>query len=78
METNRGWPRTSLDRVVAVAPSVHEAWVDAGFKTTVIEHGAGLGIVREELRQEAVLVVVVNRVLVVNRAHWSYSLRQTA
>ncbi|MCK9905107.1 transposase [Parafrankia colletiae] len=33
-----------LDRVATAAPLVRKAWVDAGFKTTVIEHGAGLGI----------------------------------
>lgn len=33
-----------LDRVATAAPSVRKAWVDAGFKTAVIEHGAGLGI----------------------------------
>ncbi len=32
-----------LDRVAAAVPSVRKAWVDAGFKTTVVEHGAGLG-----------------------------------
>ncbi|WP_131787228.1 IS5 family transposase [Protofrankia symbiont of Coriaria ruscifolia] len=33
-----------LDAVAAAAPSVRTAGVDAGFKNTVVAHGAGLGI----------------------------------
>ncbi|ABD10489.1 IS5 family transposase [Frankia casuarinae] len=41
-----------LDRVAAAAPPVRKAWVDAGFKTTVVEHGAGLGIDVEVVGRE--------------------------
>jgi transposase len=33
-----------LDKVAAATPTVTKAWVDQGFKKTVVEHGAGLGI----------------------------------
>jgi transposase len=33
-----------LDKVAASAPTVAKAWVDAGFKEAVVEHGARLGI----------------------------------
>jgi transposase len=33
-----------LDRVHTGAPTVTKAWVDAGFKQAVVEHGAALGI----------------------------------
>jgi hypothetical protein len=33
-----------LDRVAAGVPTVTKTWVDQGFKTSVVEHGAGLGI----------------------------------
>jgi len=36
-----------LDKVVAKAPTVTKALVDQGFKSSVVEHGAGLGIVVE-------------------------------
>ncbi|MFD7827386.1 IS5 family transposase [Kitasatospora sp. NPDC059803] len=35
---------TLLDKVAASAPTVTKAWVDAGFKNAVVEHGARLGI----------------------------------
>ncbi|SOE15049.1 Transposase [Streptomyces sp. 2323.1] len=35
---------TLLDKVAASAPTVTKAWVDAGFKNTVVDHGAHLGI----------------------------------
>ncbi|GAA0418609.1 hypothetical protein GCM10010357_44950 [Streptomyces luteireticuli] len=35
---------TLLDKVAASAPTVTKAWVDAGFKNQVVEHGARLGI----------------------------------
>jgi transposase len=33
-----------LDKVTAAAPTVTKAWVDQGFKKSVVEHGAALGI----------------------------------
>ena len=33
-----------LDRVSATTPTVIKAWVDQGFKQSVVEHGASLGI----------------------------------
>jgi len=33
-----------LDKVAATAPSVTKTWVDQGFKNSVVEHGAKLGI----------------------------------
>jgi transposase len=33
-----------LDQAVATHPTLAKTWVDAGFKTTVVEHGATLGI----------------------------------
>jgi len=33
-----------LDKVAANAPTVTKAWVDQGFKTSVVEHGTSLGI----------------------------------
>ncbi|MFE6848274.1 IS5 family transposase [Streptomyces sp. NPDC057686] len=33
-----------LDKIATEAPTVTKAWVDAGLKNTVIEHGAKLGI----------------------------------
>jgi len=33
-----------LDRVKKLYPSISKMWVDTGFKNTVIEHGAKLGI----------------------------------
>jgi transposase len=41
-----------LDKVAASAPTVTKAWVDAGFKNAVIEHGAGLGIDVEAVQRE--------------------------
>jgi transposase len=41
-----------LDKVAASAPTVTKAWVDAGFKNAVIEHGAGLGIDVEVVQRE--------------------------
>ncbi|MER6046611.1 IS5 family transposase [Streptomyces sp. NPDC001793] len=35
---------TLLDKVVQAAPAVTKAWVDAGFKNAVVEHGANHGI----------------------------------
>jgi transposase len=33
-----------LDRATATYPTLTKAWVDAGFKNTVVEHGATLGV----------------------------------
>jgi transposase len=33
-----------LSRIAAAHPRVTKAWVDAGYRTTAIDHGAGLGI----------------------------------
>jgi transposase len=33
-----------LDKVALATPTVTKAWVDQGFKTSVVEHGADLGI----------------------------------
>jgi transposase len=41
-----------LDKVAASAPTVAKAWVDAGFKNTVVEHGARLGIDVEIVHRE--------------------------
>jgi len=41
-----------LDRVHTGAPTVTKAWVDAGFKKTVVEHGAGLGIAVEVVERD--------------------------
>jgi transposase len=41
-----------LDKVVASAPTVAKVWVDAGFKETVVEHGARLGIDVEIVQRE--------------------------
>ncbi|MFI8930736.1 IS5 family transposase [Streptomyces sp. NPDC053474] len=35
---------TLLSRIAAAHPRVTKAWVDAGYRTTAIDHGAGLGI----------------------------------
>ncbi|ATL25609.1 IS5 family transposase [Streptomyces formicae] len=35
---------TLLSRIAAVHPQIRKAWVDAGYRTTAIEHGARLGI----------------------------------
>jgi transposase len=41
-----------LDKVVHAAPTVTKAWVDAGFKNAVVEHGATLGIDVEIVQRE--------------------------
>lgn len=41
-----------LDKVTATAPTVTKAWVDAGFKEAVVEHGARLGIDVEIVQRE--------------------------
>jgi transposase len=41
-----------LDKIAASAPTVTKAWVDAGFKNTVIEHGAALGIDVEVVQRD--------------------------
>ncbi|MFB7669615.1 IS5 family transposase [Kitasatospora sp. NPDC056138] len=41
-----------LHRVVHAAPTVTKAWVDAGFKNAVVEHGAALGIDVEIVQRE--------------------------
>ncbi|MGW0702303.1 IS5 family transposase [Streptomyces sp. NPDC002867] len=41
-----------LDKVAASAPTVTKAWVDAGFKNAVVEHGARLGINVETVQRE--------------------------
>jgi transposase len=41
-----------LDLVAIAAPSVSRAWVDAGFKNTVAEHGAALGIAVEVVERD--------------------------
>ncbi|GAB2722601.1 IS5-like element ISSco3 family transposase [Kitasatospora kifunensis] len=41
-----------LDKVVHAAPMVTKAWVDAGFKNAVLEHGAALGIDVEIVQRE--------------------------
>ncbi|WP_030800748.1 IS5 family transposase [Streptomyces sp. NRRL S-337] len=43
---------TLLDKVAASAPTVTKAWVDAGFKEVVVEHGARLGIDVESVQRE--------------------------
>nr|WP_234025134.1 transposase [Streptomyces sp. SID8354] len=43
---------TLLDKVAASAPTVTKAWVDAGFKNAVVEHGARLGIDVEIVQRE--------------------------
>ncbi len=43
---------TLLDKVAAGAPTATKAWVDAGFKETVVEHGARLGIDVEIVQRE--------------------------
>ncbi|WP_344025546.1 IS5 family transposase [Streptomyces luteireticuli] len=43
---------TLLDKAAASAPTVTKAWVDAGFKNQVSEHGARLGIDVETVRRE--------------------------
>ncbi|MFJ1673300.1 transposase [Streptomyces bottropensis] len=35
---------TLLSRITAAHPGVRKAWVDAGYRTTAIDHGARLGI----------------------------------
>lgn len=41
-----------LDRVAAQGPGVRKAWVDAGFKNTVVDHGAAVGIEVEVVHRE--------------------------
>ncbi|WP_093470109.1 IS5 family transposase [Streptomyces melanosporofaciens] len=41
-----------LDKVAASAPTVTKAWVDAGFKNAVVEHGSQLGIDVEIVQRE--------------------------
>nr|WP_251076526.1 transposase [Streptomyces benahoarensis] len=41
-----------LDKTAASAPTVTKAWVDAGFKEAVVEHGACLGIDVEIVHRE--------------------------
>lgn len=36
--------KTLISRVAATAPTVHKALVDQGFKQSVVDHGAGLGV----------------------------------
>jgi transposase len=43
---------TLLDKVAVSAPTVAKVWVDAGFKETVVEHGARLGIDVEIVQRE--------------------------
>ncbi|MGP8304507.1 transposase [Streptomyces inhibens] len=43
---------TLLDKVAALAPTVTKAWVDAGFKNAVVEHGARLGFDVEIVQRE--------------------------
>ncbi len=35
---------TLLSRIAAAHPQVRKAWMDAGYRTTAIDHGARLGI----------------------------------
>lgn len=42
-----------LDKVARAAPAVTKAWVDAGFKEAVVEHGARLGIDVEIVQRDA-------------------------
>lgn len=35
---------TFLSRIAAAHPRIRKAWLDAGYRTTAIEHGARLGI----------------------------------
>lgn len=41
-----------LDKVAAATPAVTKAWVDQGFKTSVVEHGAELGIDVEIVKRD--------------------------
>ncbi|GAA1978935.1 hypothetical protein [Catenulispora subtropica] len=41
-----------LDHVAAVAPTVSLAWVDGGYKQSVIEHGATVGIRVDIVRRD--------------------------
>jgi transposase len=42
-----------LDKVAAQMPTVTKVWVDQGFKKTVVEHGAALGIEVEIVQRNA-------------------------
>ena len=54
-----------LDKVAAATPTVTKAWVDQGFKKTVVEHGAGLGIDVEIVERNP-----VDRGFVVQPTRW--------
>ncbi|MFK0259237.1 IS5 family transposase [Streptomyces sp. NPDC090445] len=73
--------RQLLTKVAADHPTVHKTWADMGYKTTVVEHGANLGIDVEIVRRDPTtrgFVVQPRRWVVERTFGWLMNHRRSA